>query len=203
MRFPRPSWQLNRGCPCSGLVSADPLLGFHGCGFPLISRRCPFTADFLFPLQSLHLLSCDVPWTLACRGCFACMFICAMYECPVPKEVAGSPGTQVKDRCKLPRRCWEANPGPLGKWSVIPTTEQSFQPLIELFNVFIVSEVSVGVTYILTYGSNTDVKWAAYAHKGSVQNIRRIFILFVLASTTCCMSNCIGLSIEFPSQQCL
>ena len=39
-----------------------------------------------------------------------------------------SSGTEVKDACELPCRCWELNPGPLEEQPVLLTAELSLQP---------------------------------------------------------------------------
>ena len=38
-----------------------------------------------------------------------------------------SSGTEVKDACELPCRCWELNPGPLEEQPVLLTAELSLQ----------------------------------------------------------------------------
>lgn len=50
-----------------------------------------------------------------------------------PCEGAGSPGTGLKDSCRLPCRCWQLNPGHLEKLPVLLTNKPPLQPLDLLY----------------------------------------------------------------------
>lgn len=61
--------------------------------------------------------------------CMDVLPVCmSVHWCPRKPESVGSPRARVTDDCELPYWCWELNPDPLEKQSVLLIAEPSLQP---------------------------------------------------------------------------
>lgn len=97
-------------------------------------------------------------------------------QCPCPDESVMSPGTGVRNNCKLPHGCLESNLSPLEKQPVFFTVEPSLQPHLDmsLKLIFLICKVWLKIPY------NSRIEGKHRAQSGSTAQLGRQQLLMSL-----------------------
>jgi hypothetical protein len=107
-------------------------------------------------------------------GCFAYMFV--SYLCAwCPQRPEGASGTWLTDSSGLLCGCWERNVDPLGRASVLPSTEPSLQfaPVLLL---------SMWISSLLRMAHISALQWSLLARLGAQ---RRVCLCPLLGISSC------------------